>query len=337
MSDLLPVTIILPTLNERAFVKDCLDTLLAQDYPAIVEILVVDGGSTDGTRDIVEGIDGPIRLLDNPKVTAAAAMNVGIEACTTAVFVRVDAHTLYDRDYVRRSVETFEATGATVVGGPMRPIGANPFGRAVEAVTTSPFGIGPGRFHYSETLEEVETVYLGTFDRQAVLDVGGYDTERLQWAAEDQELNYRLRRAGGRIILDPAIRSVYFPRDTPRALARQYHNYGMCKASTLNKHRTLPYWRPLVPAAVVAFSVLWTLAAVVQGRWMRAVLPYLAYALGAAGVSLRLTRKVQGATPYRVFAALTIIQWTYGAGFLRGLGRIVSGRPFDSRPKGGRR
>ena len=337
MSAVLPVTIILPTLNEREHIGACLESLLGQDHPGIVEILVIDGGSTDGTRDIVQGIAGPIRLLDNPKVTAAAAMNVGISACTTDVFVRVDAHTLYASDYVRRSVATFEATGAVVVGGPMRPTGTTPFGRAVAVVTTSPLGIGPGRFHYSENLEEVETVYLGTFDRRAVLDVGGYDDENLQWAAEDQELNYRLRRAGGRIILDPAIRSVYFPRDTPRALARQYHNYGMCKASTLAKHRTLPYWRPLVPAAMVAFTVLWILAAVVRGRWMRAVLPPLAYVLGAMGVSLRLARNAEDVSPWPIATALAIIQWTYGVGFLRGLARIATGRPFDTRPRGGRR
>ena len=337
MNDVLLVTIILPTLNERAFIRDCLDTLLRQDYSGIVEILVVDGGSTDGTQDIIATVEGPIRLIDNPKMTAAAAMNLGIKNCSTGVFVRVDCHTLYAPDYVSKSVESFTSSGATVVGGPMRPEGANPFGRAVAAVTTSPFGIGNGRFHYAEELTEVETVYLGIFDKQFVIDVGGYDEVNLQWASEDQELNFRIRQAGGRILLDPAIRSVYFPRDTPRSLSRQYHNYGLCKASTLKKHRTLPYWRPLVPAAMVFFSVIWSLAFLLRGRWMRALLPYLGYGIGAAGVSLRLSKTVQGATPHRVFTAMTIVQWAYGAGFLRGLWRITTGRPFETRPKGARR
>ena len=90
-----------------------------------------------------------------------------------------------------------------MVGGPMRPVGISPFGRAVAAVTSSPFGVGPGRFHYSETLEDVDTVYLGAFHRQTVIDAGGYDEVNLQWAAEDQELNFRIRRRGGRILLDP--------------------------------------------------------------------------------------------------------------------------------------
>lgn len=336
MTDPLPVTIIVPTLNERDFVRDCIDSLLGQDHPAIVEILVVDGGSTDGTQDIVRSYGGIVRLLDNPRMTAAAAMNVGIAVCTTDAYVRIDCHTRYESDYVRRSVEAFEASGATVVGGPMRPEGSTPFGRAVAVVTTTPFGIGNGTFHYGEEVAEVETVYLGIFDKRAVLAVGGYD-EGLQWASEDQELNFRLRRAGGRILLDPSIRSTYVPRASPRALARQYHNYGLCKASTLAKHRTLPYWRPLAPAAMVGGSAVWAVVALVRRRWGVALFPFLLYAVGAGGIARRLARRESGVSTWNAFAALSIVHWTYGAGFLRGLGRIVSGRPFDVRPRGGRR
>ena len=151
-----PVTIILPTLNEQGHIRDCLESLKRQDYLNIVEILVVDGGSKDDTHAIVEAEGGNIRLINNPRMTAAAAMNIGIQECSTAVYVRVDAHTLYATDYVSRSFKTFEESDAKVVGGPMRPIGTNAFGRAVSVVTTSPLGVGPGRFHYSEKLEEVE-------------------------------------------------------------------------------------------------------------------------------------------------------------------------------------
>ncbi len=213
---------------------------------------MVDGGSTDGTREIVAGVGDPVRLVDNPRVTAAAAMNVGLAAARNHLIVRADAHTLYADDYVARSVAARRQSGADWVGGPMRAVGTTNFGRAVAAVTSSPFGVGPGRFHYATEATDVETVYLGVFDRRIVEEVGGYDETDLQWAAEDQELAYRLRRAGRRIRVDPSIRSWYFPRQTPEALWRQYVNYGMCKASTLAKHRTLPYWRPLAPAIMVA-------------------------------------------------------------------------------------
>lgn len=331
-----PVTLILPTLNEKAHIRECLDSLLGQDYDNIVSILVIDGGSTDGTREIVNAEGGIVRLIENPRVTAAAAMNIGIAECATDRFVRVDAHTLYATDYVSRSVATWLETNAEVVGGPMRPVGTTPFGKAVAAVTTSPLGVGPGRFHYSEKLEEVETVYLGIFDKAFVQKVGGYDETTLQWAAEDQELNFRIRKAGGRIILDPRIRSTYFPRSTPKALARQYHNYGMCKASTLKKHRMLPYWRPLAPALMVLAVFVWVIGSIGLGAiWMTPV-PFLLYTVAALVIGDRMRRE-SGDSRYRIALALVICHWCYGFGFWRGVGRIMTHRKFDSKPRSGRR
>jgi glycosyltransferase involved in cell wall biosynthesis len=330
-----PVSVVLPTLNERGYVRDCIDSLLTQDYPHVAEILVVDGGSDDGTRELVERIDGRVRLVDNPRVTAAAAMNVGLAAAAHDLVVRADAHTLYEKDYVRRSVDVLAESGAAWVGGAMRPVGMTVFGRAVAAVTSSPFGVGPGRFHYATEAQDVETVYLGAFDRRHVLEVGAYDETDLQWAAEDQELNYRLRRAGHRIRLDPRIRSWYFPRQTPRALWRQYFNYGMCKASTLAKHRTLPYWRPLVPAFLVAGTAGAIVVGAARGRVWLGAAPLAAYTMGAGAVALRLARD-PGVAPHRAGAALAICHWAYGLGFWSGVSRIVRGRPFDSRPRGAR-
>jgi glycosyltransferase involved in cell wall biosynthesis len=325
------VSIVLPTRQERAFVTDCLDSLEAQDYPDIAEILVVDGRSTDGTRDIVQRRGGRVRLVDNPGLTAAAAMNRGLASARTEIIVRADAHTLYEPDYVRRSVEALVESGADWVGGTMRPVGATSFGRAVAAVTSSPFGVGPGRFHYSTTAEDVDTVYLGTFRKSIVFEVGGYDEVGIQWAAEDHELNHRLRHAGRRIRLDPSIRSWYFPRATPRSLWRQYFNYGVGKASTLHKHRTLPHWRPLVPAAMVAASAVGVVGALALRRPSAALVPLAAYSAGAAAVAYKLSDN-PGVAPHRAALALATCHWSYGLGFWSGVARIVRGKPFDSRP-----
>jgi glycosyltransferase involved in cell wall biosynthesis len=330
-----PVSIVLPTRQERRFITDALDSLEAQDYVNIAEILVVDGRSTDGTRDIVERRGGIVRLVDNPGLTAAAAMNRGLAAASSDIVVRADAHTLYEPDYVRRSVEVLLESGADWVGGPMRPAGATSFGRAVAAVTSSPFGVGPGRFHYSMQAEDVDTVYLGTFRKDIVMEVGGYDEIDLQWAAEDHELNLRLRRAGRRVRLDPRIRSWYFPRSTPPALWRQYFNYGMCKASTLQKHRTLPHWRPLVPAALVGGSVVSVLIALATQRPLIAAAPLASYAAGATAVAMTLSDN-PGVAPHRAAGALATCHWAYGLGFWSGLARIVRGRPFDNRPPAAR-
>jgi GT2 family glycosyltransferase len=326
------VSVVLPTLDERAFIRDCLDSLAVQDHPQILEVLVVDGGSQDGTRDIVAAMDPPVRLLDNPGKTAAAGMNVGLAAARGDVIVRADAHTLYASDYVRRCVEVLEETGAANVGGGMRPVGVTSFGRAVAAVTSSPFGMGPGRFHFASGRRDVETVYLGCWRRDTLAAVGGYDESGLQWAAEDQELNFRLRQGGGRVVLDASIQSWYFPRATPRALWKQYRNYGLAKASTLAKHGRLPYWRPLVPAALVAATAA---APLVTRRWWGVLLPPAVWAAFAGTVALRMGRQ-PGVAPHRAFAALAICHWGHGVGFWTGIGRMLTGRPFDTRPRNGR-
>ena len=325
------VSVVLPTLNERYYIRDCLDSLLAQDYAGLVEILVVDGGSTDGTREIVAAEGKPVRLVDNPRVTAAAAMNIGIGEAKGDIVCRADAHTLYHRDYVSKCVQVLSETEADNVGGPMRPVGTTSFGRAVAAATSSKFGIGPGRFHYLERREEVDTVYLGCWHRATLERLGGYDESRLQWAAEDQELNFRLRKSGGRIVLDPQIRSTYFPRDTASGLARQYRNYGMAKASTLAKHHGLPSFRPLAPAALVAVSVLGAL----RGRgWARVAVPV---AHAAACVATAVPRgRDPGVAPHRVAGAFAICHWAYGFGFWSGMLRILRGQSFDTRPRGHR-
>jgi hypothetical protein len=247
------------------------------------------------------------------------------------VVCRADAHTLYARDYVSRCVAVLLETGADNVGGRMVPVGATRFGRAVAAVTSSPVGVGPGRFHYATERQDVDTVYLGCWRRATLVELGGYDETALQWAAEDQELNLRIRQRGGRVVLDPTIRSWYFPRDTVRGLARQYANYGMAKASTLAKHRTLPTLRPLAPAALVGATAV----AAVTGRGLaRWAVPALHLA-AAGAVSVRLGR-APGVAPHRAMLAVATCHWSYGVGFWRGIGRILSGRRFDRAPRRGR-
>jgi succinoglycan biosynthesis protein ExoA len=326
------VSVIVPTLNERDFIHDCLASLANQRHADITEILVLDGGSSDGTRELARAAGPLVRVVDNPGVTAASAMNRGIEAAASEVICRADAHAVYAPDYVARCVTVLEETGATVVGGPMRPVGTTPFGRAVAAVTTSPFGVGPGAFHFANTRMDVDTVYLGCWRREKIQALGGYDETNLQWGAEDHELNFRVRQSGGRIVVDPTIRSWYFPRETPRALGRQYFNYGVGKASTLAKHRSLPSWRPLAPAALVIVSVASALAA---GRLRGRLLVPAVHAAGCLAVTRALSGRAR-VDPARVLVAIEICHWAYGAGFWVGVGRRLAGQPFTARPGGAR-
>lgn len=331
-----PVTVVVPTYNEEAWITDCLASLLRQDHPAMA-ILVVDGRSDDRTRSIVERVaaaDPRVELVDNPKGTAAAAMNVGLAHTTTDLLVRADAHAVYAPDYVRRNVEVLLDTGAADVGGPMRPVGTTRFGQAVAAVTSTRIGMGSGAFHWADSRRVVDTVYLGCYRTDLLRRVGGWDDEGLQWAAEDQELNFRIRRSGGTIVLDPTIRSWYFPRDSPRALWRQYRNYGVCKVSTLVKHRSLPTLRPLAPAALVGGASVALAAAAVTRRPILA--SPIAVWLALVGITgLRLSSQ-PGVRAHQAAGALAICHWSYGVGFWRAVGRVALRRPFETRPRGHR-
>ncbi len=313
------VTLLIPTLDEAANIDRCLGSVAAQTYPAArMHVLVLDGGSEDDTvaraaawQDRIPGLE----IVPNPDRIQAAALNLGLERSRHEVIVRMDAHTEYAEDYVERSVATLLGSEATVVGGPMRPRGTTRFGDAVAVATTTPFGVGPGRFHYSEEREFVDTVYLGTFRRRAIEDVGGYDPDFA--IGEDHELNFRITQSGGRILLDPTIVSWYQPRNSARTLWKQYLRYGRAKIDTMRKHGRLPTWRPLAPAALVA-GVPLTIAGLGTpiGAW--SLLPWAGYGAAVGFVAVA----KGGSNAPRVAAAIVIMHSAYGIGFWQRLAEI---------------
>jgi glycosyltransferase involved in cell wall biosynthesis len=321
-----PVTIVLPTYNEERYIDACLASVQAQTYGAAnFEVLIADGRSEDRTRELaaawIDRLPG-LKVLDNPGRHQGTGLNIALDAASNDLIVRLDAHCRYASDYVERCIDALERTDATVVGGPMRPEGETPFGEAVALATTTPIGVGPGRFHYSEEEEWVDTVFLGSFRRSDILALGGYDDRRIRPAGEDHELNFRITKSGGKILLDPTIRSVYHPRSTPSALWKQYHNYGQGKVSTLRLHRALPTWRPIAPTLFVVGLLLGPL-------WWQFDPTRIAYigALIAYSALITLTALVKSrfrpGLALRTVAAIVIMHLSYGLGFLRGLGKIL--------------
>jgi len=255
--EILPfVSVVLPIRNEETTIGDCLGAVLAQEYPAgRMEALVVDGQSTDRTRVVVAEIAARdpwsrVRLLDNPAGSAPPALNIGIRAARGGLIVRVDGHTIIAPDYLRRCVETLRETGADNVGGLMRPEGRGYVGRCIALATGSRFGVGNSRFHYDERGGEAETVYLGCFRRAVFERVGLFDEGLVR--NQDDELNDRIVASGGRIWLNPRIRSTYYNRGSYRSLWRQYYQYGYWKTRVLRRHPGARRARHLAPAALVA-------------------------------------------------------------------------------------
>lgn len=307
----------MPVYMEAAFIERSLGAVLAQDYPAErLEVLVVDGGSTDTTTAQVRAIaarDRRVRLLDNPGRIQARAMNVALDHAQGDVVVRVDGHTVIATDYVRRCVEYLATTGAQNVGGPQRFEATTPLGRAIAAAYRSPFSV-PSRFTVSQRAEYVDTVYMGAWPRAVFDRVGRFD-ESLA-VNEDYELNYRIRRAGGRIYLSPDIRSRYYGRETLGALWRQFFRYGAWKCRVLAQHPRSTKPRHLVAPAFVAALVgggsLGVFSRQIRRLWALVVGLYLV-ANGLA--SVREARRDHWALLARLPLVFASMHLAWGSGF----------------------
>lgn len=336
MTDLPFVSVIIPMLNELDHIEPCIDSFLAQSYPSeLIEILVIDGGSTDGSREAVAALSDhhrQVRLIDNPRRLAAAAANIGIANSKGDVLSFLSAHGVPDVDYVDTSVRMLLETGAVGVGGHYVHEGTDPASRAIGLAMASPFGMAsPHRS--SVEREDVDTISHPTFHKQPMVDAGGYDESLLR--NEDYEFNYRLRAAGGRLVFCPEITSVYRPRRSLTALGRQFFAYGRWKATVMRRHPASIQPRHLVPPAVVAGGAV-LVAAVLLGRGRRllgaATLGYVSIEV-AALVEARPDR-ADASLPVFV-AALPVMHVSWGSGVLAGLAIEACGlRRRSAQPAG---
>jgi glycosyltransferase involved in cell wall biosynthesis len=251
------LTIALPCLNEVGFAEGCLRSIRTQTCPPeSIEIVIAEGGSTDGTRAILERLareDGRIRVLDNPDRIQAAGLNRILAEARGDVLVRMDVHCEYAPDYVEKCLEVLERTGADNVGGAQRCRGRTPFEKAVCAALRSPLGAGGAAYRDPSREGWVDTVFLGAYRRVVLERLGGWDPGAI--TNEDAELNQRLVDAGGRIYLSREIVVHYVPRGSFQALARQYFRYGRGRARTLRKHARFLTIRPALPFLAVASAL----------------------------------------------------------------------------------
>jgi glycosyltransferase involved in cell wall biosynthesis len=317
------VSIIMPVLNEASMLRRCLEAVESQDYPHVVEIVLADGGSTDATREIAAGFEG-VRIVDNPRRSRPAGLNAALANATGDIVVRVDARTLLEPDYVSRCVDALEASGAAIVGGPMRYSCENARERGIASAMMSRVGAGPADFRrLGGEPRFVDTVYLGAFRRKVIADLGGYD----EWSGgnEDAELAFRAQGAGG-VYLDPRIVSIYAVREGLRPLARQFFRYGRNRARTIRKHpKSLSVRQLVVPA----------LGAGLLSPWRRPVaVAYVAVLIGRVGLEVL---KDPAAAP-TMAVALPTMHVSWGAGFVRGIigpaARTASKRPSPGEETG---
>lgn len=328
------VSLVIPVRNEEEYIGECLDSVFANHYPKDkLELIVVDGRSNDRTRDIVKDYKkrkGPeVNLLDNPEKIVPTAMNIGIEAATGEVILRIDGHSYVAKDFIANSVENLqEHSEVEAVGGPVEPIlNENTVDRqrAIALALDSPVASGSSRFSGKEGY--VTTVSFGAYRAEVFDRYGDFDERFVR--TQDYELNYRIVRSGGKIYMNPKIESYYYPRGSFGGLWSQYFQFGFWKTKVVKKYGELVSWGNLLPSifyilllllgvvGVFVNPALWLFAAALGGY----IIVVSSFALAKVGQSRRLNLLTE------VVIALLTIHLSFALGFIKGLFIDLSGSP----------
>ncbi|GGR90377.1 hypothetical protein Snoj_62040 [Streptomyces nojiriensis] len=309
------VSVIMPVLNEEHYLRDSVRHILEQEYAGEMEVVIALGPSTDRTDEIAAELvaeDPRVHTVPNPTGRTPAALNAAIKASRHPIVVRVDGHGMLSPNYIATAVRLLEETGAQNVGGIMHAEGENAWEEAVAAAMTSKIGVGNAPFHTGGQAGPAETVYLGVFRREALEQQGGYNEEFIR--AQDWELNFRIREAGGLIWFSPELMVQYRPRRSVRALAKQYKDYGRWRHVVARYHSGSINLRYLAPPTLVCALA----ASVVVGATVTPlgfVLPagYLAaITAGSVPAGKGLGIKARAQIP----VALATMHLSWGFGFL---------------------
>jgi glycosyltransferase involved in cell wall biosynthesis len=287
-------------LNEEKRIRFLLDAIFSQSYPRdLLDVTIADGFSKDATREVIADFqrghpDLCLRVIDNPGAAIPSGLNLAIQASSGEIILRLDAHSGPYADYVEKSVAALESGKGENVGGvwEIQPGEPTWVGRAIAAAAAHPLGVGDALYRHAKQAASVDTVPFGAFRRRLVAKIGGYDESLL--TNEDYEFNTRIRQSGGTVWLDPAIRSMYYARATPVALARQYFRYGYWKQKMLRRYPGSLRWRQaLPPLFVLSMVVDCVLALFLPFFGWLTVFELLAYfgILGMAALRLSFKRK----------------------------------------------
>jgi glycosyltransferase involved in cell wall biosynthesis len=322
------VSVILPIRNEAHYIARSLGAVLKQDYPADrMEVMVVDGMSTDGTREIVKSMSAGsprVQLIDNIRRIAPTALNAAIARAGGEILIRVDGHCEIERDYVRRCVDHLRNDGVDGVGGPLQTIGESVIARGIAVAMSSTFGVGDSAFRtVNNKTMLVDTIAFPAYTRNIVERVGLFDEELAR--NQDDDYNYRLRKIGARVLLAADVRSRYYSRSSLRSLWRQYFQYGYWKVRVMQKHPRQMRPRQFVPPLFVA-ALLLSLAAApltfIFGTWFVSPFVLAAGSYTCANLAASISTTVKRRDwPLSVLLpiAFATLHLSYGLGFLVGL------------------
>lgn len=315
MKSALPsISVVIPARNEEATIGEALDSVLSQNYPGSVEVIVADGSETAATSEVIEERYPSVRIVPNPQRFLAPGVNAACKVAAGDVIVRCDARTKLSPGYLRRAVETLQRTGAGNVGGRQQPVGATFFERVAAMAMTTPLGVGRARHRLGGAEGPAETAFLGALWRQTWDEAGGYDASLP--CAEDYELNWRLRQRGRTVWFDPALLVSYRPRATLPKLAHQYFRYGRWKRVVLGMHPRAALPRHFAPPALLLGLATSAFAAGAGVPWFAAGVLPIAYALSLVAASLVVGLRRGDPAALGLPFALATMHLSWVAGFL---------------------
>jgi glycosyltransferase involved in cell wall biosynthesis len=321
------VSVIIPVLNEERFLKQSVQAILNQNYPGQLEIILALGPSKDQTNIIAQELakDQRIKLVENPSGRTASALNNAIKNSNFDIIVRLDGHAIVDSNYIKNAVKTLVESGADNVGGLMKAEGTNAFEKSVAAAMTSKFGVGNAPFHVGGKSGEVDTVYLGTFRKSALERVGYFDESFIR--AQDWEMNYRIRKTGGKIWFNPDLVVSYRPRKNILQLAKQYFEYGQWRKQVTKTYPETVSMRYLAPpitvSGLIAGFVMVLFSKILEINWLQigwlAPIVYLTVILLAF---LTVGPKISLLSRLYLLLVLPTMHLSWGVGFLKGSKRL---------------
>lgn len=317
------VSVIVPCRNELKYIEKFIYSVLSQEFPADkFEVIIADGMSDDGTRDILNklaGLNKQIKVIDNPELTTPYALNHAIRAASGDIILRMDVHTEYSNDYMQKCLDVLHETQANNVGGPARTNAIGYLQKAIQLAYHSPFAVGGARFHNINYEGYVDTVTYGCWKKETLEMIGLFDEELVR--NQDDELNLRIVRNGGKIWQSPCIKSWYYPRSTITALFKQYMQYGYWKVKVIRKHKIPASLRHIIPGGFVGCLIIFSVLAPINVAVMWLLLGLMGLYFFASVLAALVTcckpslYKFLPVMPV-VFAAYHI---GYGYGFLRGV------------------
>lgn len=323
-ADNIETSVIVPCYNEERTISLLLDALSQQTYPiSRMEVVIADGLSTDLTRKrIVDFLknhkDLKVKIVDNPKRTIPAAVNIAVRHSSGEYIVRLDAHSIPETNYIELCVNSLKDGKADCVGGVWKiaPGDESWMARSIAAAAANPIAVGDARYRFTNKPAYVDTVPFGAFRKDLFIELGGFNENLL--SNEDYEFFTRIRKNKGKIWLDPAIRSTYFARSDLLSLSRQYWRYGFWKYKMLKEFPDTLRWRQALPPLFVLGTLSLAFLSLFNETFLFVLLGLLTFyflILFAASIKTSILRKDNSLVAGMPLAILCM-HFSWGSGFL---------------------